>query len=103
MRMDAYRQGRGQGGQVETAGYALLELGTWKPDATTAATVEYLLQYNRDLDHCRTTSQRPPLESSDFTSSNLAIRAMRTGGTPAQKERFMVVLTYRSLRQKCSE
>ena len=87
---DAYRHGRGQGGQVETAGYALLalELGGWKPDATTEAVVEYLLQYNQDLDHWRTTSQRPPSESSDFTSSYLAIRALRTWGTSAQKERI---------------
>ena len=87
---DAYRHGRGQGGQVETAGYALLalEFGGWKPDATTEAVVEYLLQYNRDLDHWRTTSQRPPSESSDFTSTYLAIRALRTWGTSAQKERI---------------
>jgi hypothetical protein len=87
---DAYRHGRGQGGQVETAGYALLalELGGWKPDATTEAVVEYLLQYNQDLDHWRTTSHRPPSEASDFTSSYLAIRALRTWGTSAQKERI---------------
>src|SRR6516225_9925225 len=32
-----YRKGKGQGGQVDTAAYALLtlELGGWKPDATT--------------------------------------------------------------------
>src|SRR5947208_13155962 len=87
---EAYRQGRGQGGQVETAGYALLalELGGWKPDATTEAVVEYLLQYNQDLDHWRTTSHRPPSEASDFTSSYLAIRALRAWGTPLQKDRI---------------
>ena len=36
---DNYRQGRGTGGQADTAGYALLtlEVGGWKPDDTTAA------------------------------------------------------------------
>jgi hypothetical protein len=76
---DGYRKGRGQGGQVETAGSALLalELGGWKPDTATDAVIEYLLQFDRDLDHWRTTSRRPPSEASDFTSSYLAIRALR--------------------------
>jgi hypothetical protein len=85
-----YRQGRGQGGQVDTAGYALwtLELGGWKPDATTEAVVEYLLLRDKDRDHWRTTSQRPPSEVSDFTPTYLAIRALRRWSTEAQKERI---------------
>jgi len=57
-----YKKGQGQGGQVDTAGYALftLELGGWKADDTTEAVVEYLLIHNKDLDHWRTTSNRPP-------------------------------------------
>ena len=37
-----YLQGRGQGGQVDTAGYALwsLELGDWQANETTAAVAE---------------------------------------------------------------
>jgi BNR repeat-like domain/Prenyltransferase and squalene oxidase repeat len=87
---DGYRNGKGQGGQVETAGYALLtlELGRWKPDATTEAVVEYLLQYNSDQDHWRTTSHRPPSEASDFTASYLAIRALRHWGAVSQKDRI---------------
>src|SRR5262249_38752026 len=52
-----YRQGKGQGGQVDTAGYALLtlELGGWKPDATMEAVVEYLLLRDKELGHWRTT------------------------------------------------
>jgi Prenyltransferase and squalene oxidase repeat len=86
---DKYRQGKGQGGQVDTAGYALftLELAGWKPDATTEAVVDYLLQRDQDRDHWRTTSHRPPSEESDFTPTYLAIRALRRWGTNAQKER----------------
>src|SRR5215831_12654210 len=38
-----YKKGQGQGGQVDTAGYALfaLDLGGWKSDSTTDAVVEY--------------------------------------------------------------
>jgi hypothetical protein len=85
-----YWKGQGQGGQVDTAGYALLtlELGGWKPDATTEAVVEYLLQRDHDLDHWRTTSNRPPSEASQFTPNYLALRALRTWGTPAQLDRI---------------
>jgi hypothetical protein len=86
---DEYRQGKGQGGQVDTAGYALftLELAGWAPDATTEAVAEYLLQRDKDRDHWRTTSHRPPSETSDFTPTYLAVRALRKWGTPTQKER----------------
>jgi hypothetical protein len=87
---DNYLKGRGQGGQVDTAGYALvtLELGGWQPDATTAAVAEYLLLYNDNLDHWRVTANRPPSEVSQFTANYLAIRALKTYGTPEQKERI---------------
>jgi hypothetical protein len=87
---DNYRKGRGQGGQADTAGYALwtLEMGRWKPDATTAAVAEYLLLFQNDRDHWRTTSNRPPSEASAFTTTYLALRALRTFGTPEQKERI---------------
>jgi hypothetical protein len=87
---DNYRKGRGQGGQVDTAGYALLALerGGWKPDETTEAVVDYLLLYNKDLEHWRTTSNRPPSEASRFTTNYLAIRAVQTFGTAEQKERI---------------
>src|SRR5262249_2474360 len=56
-----YRQGKGQGGQADTAGYALwtLEMGGWEPDETTTAVVEYLLLFQKDRDHWRATSNRP--------------------------------------------
>jgi hypothetical protein len=85
-----YRKGRGQGGQVDTAGYALwtLAMGKWQPDDTTAAVAEYLLLYQNDRDHWRTTSNRPPSEASPFTTTYLALRGLRTYGTPEQQERI---------------
>jgi hypothetical protein len=85
-----YRQGKGQGGQADTAGYALLtlELGGWTADATTEAVVEYLLLRDQDRDHWRTTSNRPPSEVSAFTTSYLALRALQKWGTDEQKERI---------------
>jgi hypothetical protein len=87
---DNYREGRGQGGQVDTAGYALwtLEAGGWKPDETTAAVAEYLLLRHKDLDHWRGTSNRPPPEASSFTTTYLAIRGLQTFGTAEQKKRI---------------
>jgi hypothetical protein len=85
-----YLKGLGQGGQVDTAGYALwaLEIGGWKPDATTAAVAAYLLLRDRDRDHWRVTSDRPPSEASPFTATYLAVRGLQTFGTPAQKGRI---------------
>jgi hypothetical protein len=87
---DNYREGKGTGGQADTAGYALLALnvGRWKADATTEAVVEYLLLRDKDHDHWRATSNRPPSEASDFTTTALAVRALRDWGTAAQKERI---------------
>jgi Squalene-hopene cyclase C-terminal domain len=85
-----YKQGKGQGGQVDTAGYALftLELGDWKPDATTDAVVEYLLLRDKNADHWRSGGNRPPTEASSFTTSYLAIRALKKWGADAQQERI---------------
>src|SRR5947209_6403776 len=72
------------------AGHALLtlEVGGWKPDRTTAAVAEYLLLRNKDLDHWRAISDRPPSEASPFTTSYLAVRALQTFGTAGQKGRI---------------
>ncbi|MBI5800279.1 MAG: hypothetical protein HZA92_06065 [Verrucomicrobia bacterium] len=85
-----YVAGKGQGGQTDTAGYALwaLENGGWKPDGTTAAVSEYLLLWQRDLDHWRPQSRRPPTEQSLFTSTHAALRGLKTFGTPEQRERI---------------
>ena len=85
-----YKIGKGQGGQVDTAGYALwtLELAGWEHDATTSAVVEYLLLQDKDRDHWRTSSNRPPSEVSNFTASYLALRALKTWGEPSQQLRI---------------
>lgn len=85
-----YLAGKGQGGQADTAGYALwaLENGGWKPDATTAAVTEYLLRWQKELEHWRPQSRRPPTEQSLFTSTHVALRGLKTFGTPEQRERI---------------
>jgi hypothetical protein len=84
---DNYRKGQGQGGQADTAGYALLtmEWGSCKADATTAAIVEYLLRYKKNLTHWTSTSDRPPSEASSFTTTYVALRGLRYWGQPEQK------------------
>jgi hypothetical protein len=85
-----YLDGKGQGGQVDTAGYALwtLDMGGWKSDDTTAAVAEYFLLFNKDLDYWRVSANRPPSEVSRFTAAYLALRGLQTYGTPEQKERI---------------
>jgi hypothetical protein len=85
-----YLQGKGQGGQVDTAGFALwaLESGSWKPDETTAAVAEFLLRYQTELPHWKPQSQRPPTEQSPFTSTHVALRGLKAFGTPEHAERI---------------
>ncbi len=85
-----YEKGEGQGGQVDTAGYALwtLELAGWKPDDRTAAVAEYLLLRDKERDHWRAVSNRPPSEVSPFTSTCVAVRGLQAFGTAKQKARI---------------
>ena len=85
-----YLAGKGQGGQTDTAGYALwaLDNGGWKPGATTAAVAEYLLLWQKDLEHWKPQSRRPPMEQSLFTSTHAALRGLVKFGTPEQRERI---------------
>lgn len=85
-----YVVGKGQGGQTDTAGYALwaLENGGWKPDTTTAAVTEYLLRWQKELEHWKPQSRRPPTEQSLFTSTHAALRGLKTFGTPEQRGRI---------------
>lgn len=84
-----YLVGKGQGGQIDTAGYALwaLDVAGEKPDATTGAVAEYFLRWQSELDYWRPTSRRPPTQQSLFTSSYLALYGLKVFGTPEQKER----------------
>jgi hypothetical protein len=85
-----YLEGKGQGGQVDTAGYALfaLDSGGWKPDETTAAVTEYFLLYQNGNDHWRSGARRPPTEQSPFTASYLALRGLKAFGTSEQRQRI---------------
>ena len=87
---ERYQIGEGQGGQVDTAGYALwaLDNGGWKPDETTAAVVEYLLLKQRDQPHWESDANRPPSEQSYFTSTYVALRGLNVFGTPDQRDRI---------------
>jgi hypothetical protein len=84
-----FQEGRGTGGQADTAGAALwtLELAGHKPDETTAAVVGYLIGRHADRDFWSSSSHRPPTETSPFTTTYLAVRGLKTWATEAQKEK----------------
>jgi hypothetical protein len=87
---DNYKQGKGTGGQADTAGYALWTLAAagWKSDETTSAITEYLLIRHNDRDHWGSTSNRPPTEASPVTTTYLALFGLIAYGTPEQKDRI---------------
>lgn len=87
---EKFLQGKGTGGQVDTAGYALLalEAGGQKPDDTTAAVTEYLLLFQKDADHWKNSSNRPPSEGGEFTTTYLGLRGLQSFGTAEQQERI---------------
>jgi squalene-hopene cyclase-like protein len=82
--------GKGTGGRAATAAYALLtlELAGHKPDETTAAVAQYLLGFEPTYGYWRMTSHRPPTESSHFTTTYVAMRALRTYGSKNDREKF---------------
>ena len=83
-----YKKGKGQGGQADTAGYALLMLnaGGWKADDTTDAVIEYLLQRDKERDNWQPVSQRPPSEASAMTTTYLALAGLKNFGPAAKKD-----------------
>jgi hypothetical protein len=85
-----YLAGKGQGGQALTAGFALwtLDNGGWKSDATTSAVAGYLLTWQKELDHWKPQSHRPPSEESLFTISYVALRGLKSFGAPESRERM---------------
>jgi squalene cyclase len=96
---DDYRKGKGQGGQADTAGYALfaLDVAGWQPDATTAAVAEYLLLRDRGLGYWKARSNRPPSEASSFSTTYLALRGLKRYATAEQQKR-VAERTERALR-----
>ncbi len=84
-----YSKGRGQGGQVLTAGYALwaLEDAGHEPDETTTAVSHYLLEYQSKLERWSHGGKRPPSSGSDFTATYVALRGLARYATDEQAER----------------
>lgn len=82
-----YLAGRGQGGKVISAGYALwtLEMGGHEQDATTDSVVHFLLSYQKEADHWKHRGHRPPSSGSDFTATYVALRGLATFGNAQQK------------------
>jgi Prenyltransferase and squalene oxidase repeat len=86
--LEDYKKGRGQPGGTTRAGYALFTLDTLghPRSEVTDAVAGYFLLADKDRDHWRTRSNRPPSEASDFTASYLAARGLRAYGTADQKK-----------------
>ncbi len=84
----SYEEGRGQGGGVDTAGYALwtLEDGERPADEITTTVVAWLLQQQKTDGFWTRSSNRPPSEASNFTSTYLALRALTAYGSDQQQE-----------------
>jgi len=95
-----YEQGKGQGGGVDTAGYALwtLEVGEHPADQVIHAVTHFLLSSPGDAAYWKCSSNRPPSESSDYTTTYLAIRALKYYGNSdqqmAMRERFNSTLKW---------
>jgi squalene-hopene cyclase-like protein len=87
-----YLQGKGQGGQADTAGYALWTLAEagHQADDITAAVSEYLILRNKDKDHWQNNSNRPPSEANPFTTSYVALYGLAFFGTTERQERIAV-------------
>lgn len=85
-----YRSGRGQGGKIFTAGYAMwaLDAADYHADETTDAVVDFLLQHQVDSDHWSQASRRPPTSGSDFAASYLALRALAIFAGPQRAHRI---------------
>ena len=85
--LENYKQGKGQGGDVLTAGYALwtLDEGNQPADDVTQAVSHYLLNAQKDIDHWRHRGNRPPTSGSDFTATYVALRALHHFGTDDQQ------------------
>lgn len=82
-----YSEGKGTGGEADTAGYALLtlELAGIKPNETTDAVVTYFLKHQAANGYWKVTSNRPPSEASHFTTNYLALRSLRVWGNSKLK------------------
>ena len=100
---EQYLAGKGQGGRVITAGYALwtLQAGAYPADALTTAVTGFLLQYQQEADHWSQPGSRPPSTGSDFTTTYVALRGLQGFGAESQQER--IATRRKSVQQWLSE
>lgn len=77
-----YTDGRGTGGQVDTAGWALwgLEAGERESDGVTDPVIDYLFGKQNQNGNWPCSSNRPPSEKSVFAASYLALRSIEAFG-----------------------
>lgn len=85
---EKFRQGKGSGGEADSAGWALWTLaeGGWAGDDTTTAVAHYLAVRDRDKGHWVNVSKRPPTEASPFTTTFVALAGLRAYLAPDEKE-----------------
>ena len=85
-----YLDGKGTGGDADTAGWVLwsLENTKTKPNELTNAVVKYLISFQAGSGYWKTTSNRPPSEASYFTTNYLALRALRIWSPPSYFKEF---------------
>uniref|UniRef100_UPI00356A8D47 prenyltransferase/squalene oxidase repeat-containing protein n=1 Tax=Novipirellula sp. TaxID=2795430 RepID=UPI00356A8D47 len=85
-----YADGRGTGGQVDTAGWALwgLEAGERSADDISDTVVDYLLGKQRESGVWSCSSNRPPSEKSNFATTYLALRAIENFGRPSHQSKI---------------
>jgi N-acyl-D-amino-acid deacylase len=88
--LEHYREVKGQGGGVLTAGFALwaLEAGRWKREETIEAVTHYLVEYQLDRGHWMHRGSRPPSSGSDFTATYVALRGLQSFGSPSQAKKI---------------
>lgn len=79
-----FKDGWSIAGTADGPGTALwmLEVAGWKPDATTAAAAEFFLDQNKNLDHWVPPMNRPPTVGSEFTTTYLVLRGLRSQSWP---------------------
>ena len=84
----SYLEGKGQGGGVDTAGYALwtLQDGGHGSDEVITTVTQWMLKKQNEAGFWKCSSNRPPSEASNFTTTYLALRALSHFGLDAQNE-----------------
>jgi ankyrin repeat protein len=88
--LEPMRTGSTIGGGSDTLGYTLMGMAAagYQRDALTDAHVHYLSVYQFPDGAWRTTSYRPPEEYGPFTTTAVALRAIRLYPIPGRREEF---------------